>query len=546
MKRFFLCNILCLFALSIIAQTAHVKNVIVMIPDGTSTSLLSAARWYQTYMDSSKSSLNIDPFLTGLVRTNSSDAPIGDSAPTTSCYMTGQPTQTAFVSTYPVKTDHDLVPIDETRAYQPQATLLEYAKRQQEKSTGLVFTCNFPHATPADCAAHTYDRGDAEGIAKQMVYNKVDVVIGGGVSYLKEPEQSFLKENGYNIYLDDVKGLRSCQSAPCWALFEPYAMPYDMERDTTKLPSLAEMTQKAIELLSSNPNGFFMMVEGSKVDWAAHDNDAKAAITDFLAFDQACKVALDFAQKDGNTLVLIAPDHGTSALTVGNAKSNHGYDKLSLKQIMQTVDDYKISIATMTEKMNKVEPTDWPALFKTNFNIDVDEAEVAYLKTAHDYKKSDLPKEQRAQLSLSKMLSQVLYGRTYFGFTTFGHTMENVFLAVYHPKGDVLSGCPTNIEVNQYLCKQMGMTEPLRDLSDELFVDHRKVFADYQYQIDSISPSQYRLTAKYKKNTLVVDSYTSYVTVNKKRYDLSSVVVYMPKNKTLYVPKELYKYLLLK
>ena len=184
MKRLFFCNVLLFTFLAIFAQAQPVKNVIVMIPDGTSTSLLSAARWYQIYQDPSQKNLNIDPFLKGLVGTHSSDAPIGDSAPTTSCYMTGQPTQTSFVSTYPVATDHDVVPVDAARAYQPLATLLEASKQIHHKATGLVFTCEFPHATPADCAAHSYKRSKYDVIAPQMVHNLVDVVIGGGVSYL--------------------------------------------------------------------------------------------------------------------------------------------------------------------------------------------------------------------------------------------------------------------------------------------------------------------------------------------------------------------------
>ena len=135
MKRFVLSIVLVITVLIAMAQPKPIKNVILMIPDGTSTSLLSAARWYQTYLDSTKTTLNIDPYLCGLVRTNSSDAPIGDSAPTTSCYMTGMPQQTGFVSTYPVATDHDLIPVDATRAYQPLATLLEAAKMLQHKST---------------------------------------------------------------------------------------------------------------------------------------------------------------------------------------------------------------------------------------------------------------------------------------------------------------------------------------------------------------------------------------------------------------------------
>ena len=196
MKRFVLSIFLIITVLISMAQPKPVKNVILMITDGTSTSLISAARWYQTYLDPTQTTLNIDPYVCGLVRTNSSDAPIGDSAPTTSCYVSGMPSQTGFISTYPVATDHDLVPVDATRAYQPLATLLEAAKILQHKSTGLVFTCEFPHATPADCSAHTYRRGRYSVIIPQMVHNHLDVVMGGGVSYLKENYQNDLKNEG--------------------------------------------------------------------------------------------------------------------------------------------------------------------------------------------------------------------------------------------------------------------------------------------------------------------------------------------------------------
>src|SRR5574344_3057412 len=124
------------------AQQSKIKNVIVMIPDGTSTSLLSASRWYQWYLDSTCTHLNIDPLLCGLVKTYSSNAPIGDSAPTTSCYMTGQPSQTSFVSTYPLADgEKDILWVDSTQAYQPLMTVLEASRLVHGKSTGLVFTC---------------------------------------------------------------------------------------------------------------------------------------------------------------------------------------------------------------------------------------------------------------------------------------------------------------------------------------------------------------------------------------------------------------------
>ena len=226
MKRFVLYSLLNITLLCAMAQPKPIKNVILMIPDGTSTSLLSAARWYQTYLDSTQTTLNIDPYVCGLVRTHSSDAPIGDSAPTTSCYVSGMPSQTGFVSTYPVATDHDLVPVDAARAYQPLATVLEAAKMLKHKSTGLVFTCEFPHATPADCSAHTYSRGKYGMIAPQMAHNHLDVVMGGGVKYLSENLQNDLKATGYQIYLDDIQGFRNCAKTPVWALFGETSMPY--------------------------------------------------------------------------------------------------------------------------------------------------------------------------------------------------------------------------------------------------------------------------------------------------------------------------------
>ena len=187
-----------------------VKNVILLIPDGTSLATVSMARWLQWYTNPDKPKLNIDPYLCGTVRTHSSNAPIGDSAPTTSCYMTGQPSRTGYVSTYPENDgDNDIYPTDPARAFQPLTTVLEAAKIKQGKSTGLVFTCEFPHATPADCSAHSYNRGKYEWIAPQMAHNDLNVVIGGGASLLPEESEAYLKGNGYGIFKNDIDGMRN-------------------------------------------------------------------------------------------------------------------------------------------------------------------------------------------------------------------------------------------------------------------------------------------------------------------------------------------------
>ena len=181
-------------------QVKPVKNLIVLIPDGTSLATISTARWYQWYMNPDMPKLAIDPYICGTVRTHSSNAPIGDSAPTTSCYMTGHPSRTGYVATYPPHDPgNDIYPMDPKRAYQPMTTLLEAMKLVQHKATGLVFTCEFTHATPADCSAHSYSRKRYEWIAPQMVHNDIDVVIGGGTSLLDEAGEAYLKANGYNV-----------------------------------------------------------------------------------------------------------------------------------------------------------------------------------------------------------------------------------------------------------------------------------------------------------------------------------------------------------
>ena len=184
-------SLLLLLALIIIpARAADVqdvkptKNVILFISDGTSLATVSTARWLQWYSHPDKPNLNIDLYLwystyafirCAYRRLSSNDFML----------CSGQPSQTGFVSTYPVhRGNDDIYPTDPNRAYQPTMTILEAVKMFKGGSTGLVFTCEFPHATPADCSAHSYNRGKYEWIASQMVHNNLDVVIGGGVSIL--------------------------------------------------------------------------------------------------------------------------------------------------------------------------------------------------------------------------------------------------------------------------------------------------------------------------------------------------------------------------
>lgn len=541
-----------------IENVKPVKNVILMIPDGTSLTTVSMARWLQWYTNPDQPKLNLDPYLCGTVRTHSSNAPIGDSAPTTSCYMTGQPSRTGYVSTYPVSDgENDIYPTDPSRAYQPLTTVLEAVKILKGKATGLVFTCEFPHATPADCSAHSYKRGKYDWIAPQMAHNDLNVVIGGGTSLLPTESEAYLKENGYGIFKNDLEGMRNYTGKNLWALFGEREMAYDLDRDPAEQPSIEEMTRKAIEKLSQKPEGFFLMVEGSKVDWAAHANDPVGMATEMLAFDRACGAALEFARENGETAVIIVPDHGNSGISIGRADCK-GYDKLSKDQLFHQFSLYKLTAEGFAREVNRIPNSEVQNLFREKAGFELTSEEMNALNHCKDYKNSPIPKKERSikgkgslySGSLTSFMSKLLTSHTCFGFTTGGHTGEEVFLAAYHPDRMSLPiGMHTNIELNHYLCSLFGMThDTLEELTAQNFVPHTEVFRDYTCEITPAkdgnnSPT---LVVKNKKKQLNITPFSNIVTLGKKGTNsvrLNSVIVYVDKNNTFYLPKKLAEFL---
>ncbi|MEG2623353.1 MAG: alkaline phosphatase, partial [Clostridia bacterium] len=307
------------------------KNVILMISDGTSVGIPTLTRWCASYdrqtgVFNTDTRLNVDPLTSGLIRTyweNADGVPgaITDSAPGGTAFSIGYKTADKYVG----------VAADGT----PHATVLELAK-SLGKSTGLVVTVNVQHATPAAFSAHTTNRRDYEGIAAQMLETGVDVVLGGGSVYLQNRADgrdllAELQAQGYD-YLTTGEELAAYKGRQVYGLFAPDLMEYDIDRSrfAPEQPSLSEMTDKAIEILSQNNKGFFLMVEGSKVDWAAHNNDPAAAVSEYRAFDEAVKSAVSFAQGRNDTMVLIVEDHGTGGVSIGSEMSNKTYSSYQL------------------------------------------------------------------------------------------------------------------------------------------------------------------------------------------------------------------------
>lgn len=538
MKR--LISILSFFfvALLVIAQDVRpTKNLIVMIPDGTSLSVLSASRWLKVYRNEG-TKLHVDPYLSGTVTTFSSNAPIGDSAPTTSAFMTGIPAQASNVSTYPVADpENDLVKLNPDSAYQPLVTILEAMKMEQNKAAGLVVTCEFPHATPADCSAHYYNRSDYKALAPQMAFNNLSVMFGGGNEFVTDVMKQHLQNTGTALIQNDKNAMLNFKGEKVWALFRDRAMTYDLDRNPDEEPSLTEMTEKALEILNKNRNGFFLMVEGSQIDWAAHANDPSGIISEFLAFDEAVGKAIEFARKDGNTTVVILPDHGNSGFSIGRSGLKKSYTKLTLEDLFGAVSKYKRTAGGLEKILMKTKPENFKAVFKQYTDIDITDDELKKLLGAKNYQAVDYTKASEAR-NMGHYIAEIYTDRTGFGFTTGGHTGEDVFLAVYHPQGDVLKGNVRNYELHNYLYQVSGLSVPMKTHTYNTFAKHTDVFAGMKYSIVEQDKS-YKLVVQSKRQILEIPAFSSVATFNSKSIDLGSVAVYVDKNNTFYLPGNL-------
>ncbi|RPI71867.1 MAG: alkaline phosphatase, partial [Desulfobacteraceae bacterium] len=449
-----------------------VKNVIFLIPDGMSVGGTTLTRWYQ-----GGKALSFDEWACGLVRTYSSDAPIADSAPAATAFATGYKSHTGYIGVLPDVADMPgLTPIAKGDEKRPVATILEAAKLAG-KSVGLVSTSQLQHATPAAFSSHWPSRRDMQIIGEQQVYNHIDVALGGGLNYLldnkrgdKENLIAELKNNGYGVVFTRNNMLDS-QEPKLFGLFSAEGMSYDMDRDPTVQPALVEMTNKAIEMLSKNKTGFFLVVEGSEIDWAAHANDPVGVVGDILAFDRAVQAALDFAKKDKNTVVIIASDHGNSGLTIGNRDTNSGYDAKPLSAFVQNLKKAKLTAEGVEKLINPDMPaTEIRGIIAEQYGIadlTADE-EVQILTYFQQVKNKDKNKPEGLNYVLGPMMAK----RNFLGFTTNGHTGEEVVLYVYSPNNERLTGVVENTDIALYMEKILGLN--LKAATDKLFVNAKK------------------------------------------------------------------------
>ncbi|HDR7571936.1 TPA: alkaline phosphatase, partial [Bacillus mobilis] len=437
------------------------KNIIIMVMDGTSSSATTLARLYKG------KSLALDEMVTGGVRTYSAESAITDSAPAATALATGKKSNSGYVGVLPsIVSSPGLKPIKEEDKLRPVANVLEGAK-QTGRATGIVATAEIQHATPAGFSVHHVNRKHFDIIAEQQVYQNIDVVLGGGKAALlsikrKDGEDlvKVIQDKGYD-FVETKDALLNSKSNKIWGSFSHHALAFDMDREATnpEQPTLSQMTEKAIQTLSKNKDGFFLFVEGSKPDWAAHVNDPIGMISDVLAFDNAVAEALKFAKKDGNTMLIAVADHGNSGISIGNRNTTKGYNTTPVSAYIDPLKKAKMTLEGVTQKINNdlSNIVEVAALYGLN---NLTEVEKEKLKVVQ--KKSDM----------GPILTTLLANRANIGFTTGGHTGEDVFLYSYGPQKPY--GLIQNTDVAKTMAKAMSFN--LEEVTNKLFVESESAF----------------------------------------------------------------------
>lgn len=278
-------------------KKSEVKNVILLIGDGMGLATLHAA------MTTSTDALFIESFpVTGLQKTSSLTDYITDSAAAGTAISTGKKTKNGVIG--------------QDTLGNRFSTILEIAE-EKGLATGLVSTSAITHATPAAFIAHASSRNSYEEIAMDFLETDIDVFIGGGLNHFYRRSDGLnlldsLTGRGYQVDTT-IESILLYNGNKLAGFTAPVYNPYRLQGRGDMLPRAAE---KAISILSKDSEGFFLMIEGSQIDWAGHDNDSLHLIDETLDFDQAVGIALDYARKNGNTLVVVTADHETGGVTI--------------------------------------------------------------------------------------------------------------------------------------------------------------------------------------------------------------------------------------
>jgi alkaline phosphatase len=287
-------------------------NILLFIGDGMGSQQRTAATWVAAGINGT---LAMDQLsYQGWSQTASANQEITDSAAGATAMATGHKTNNGYIAMDP-------------EGY-PITTILEYAQ-EKGMSVGLVTTVQISHATPASFAAHVTDRNQMTYIAFQLIEHRVNVLLGGGEDqFLPVGETGCYPQDGERsdgrnlVHEAQVAGYLYVCNAVDFNSIDPLNQDFvlglfaDDEMQRPFQPDLSQMTEKAIQILSKDPDGFFLMVEGGQIDWAAHNNDAASVIQDTIDFDKAVQIGKSFTETSSDSIMIVTADHETGGMDI--------------------------------------------------------------------------------------------------------------------------------------------------------------------------------------------------------------------------------------
>lgn len=423
------------------APNKTAKNIIFLISDGMSSGTLAMANQY------SQNILGKNGPWMDLYLQNKVTRALMDTASASSIVTDSAAASSAFGGGFRVK--NGVLNIGNNgEKYVPIWQKLKKAG----KKTGCVTTVTITHATPAGFCVNSDSRNAENDIAEMYANIGFDVMMGGGDEFFnpskradKKDIYSLYKQKGYQI-LKNQSDLKNVEKGKkILGVFNTGALPYTIDRNNISelknTPTLAELAQTAIDQMKDHKEGFALQIEGGKVDWGAHANDISALIHDQIAFEDALKVAMDFAEKDQETLVIITTDHG-------NANPGTIYSSDATKQF-NSISDYKYTnefvlnsikpdfnlqkIKGWIYEANKIRLSDQEAKSLLNFYTGLEKEESGL----YNYKK--LP---------FKAYSEIQKKHNSIGWVSMDHSGDYVELAMYGPGSELLKPFVKNTDLH--------------------------------------------------------------------------------------------------
>lgn len=428
------------------------KNIIFLVADGMAMQTISMADQF-LYMTEGKHGywrtlMNEDYCMSGLEETRSLSSIVTDSAAASSAWGSGRHIWNGQVNMFPDGT---------------KLTPISHIMSGAGVRCGLVSTARITHATPAGFGVSVFNRDSEDDIATEYLTSGIDVLLGGGSRHFDPAKRKdkrdvygdFVKK-GYAVAKDrqamkDAKGDKLVGAF--WPSHVPYMVDWNNNEEMQKqVPTLAEMAAVALDKLKDSPKGFLLQIEGGRVDHAGHANDLAAIIHDQIAFEEAVKVAVDFALKDKNTLVIITTDHATG----GPSLNGDGPEYFDSTEGFMRVKKMKASYETLVPAFGKEPGTAMVTeMIERLLGFEITGAEA---KGIVDAIKGDGP------FALSHFLNwdggtmaNILGNYSKVTWTGGNHTAEHCLVSAIGPGASYFHGLTTNITYFDHMLAQKGL-----------------------------------------------------------------------------------------